>query len=293
MSDELDLLRDFRSGLPVPDEGAADRVYSYATSSSQRFRWQELKSRLSTTRRPRLTVAIAVAGIAAAVVSATATIGGGAAPANAPARAAGVNSVLGQVQSAFGDGRLISASVAGSALTVTLSTTGPAAKTIGTFEGQVLAYAVNGWMQANNQEAISSVDYVDSTGQTLQDAATGDLVGSLPAAPALTGGACQTAAANAQSPLSVVSARTLPFAGGTCVVTLQTSDASAFGASAGSLLFAVQSAVPNAGDHPLLIEVDDQSGSPLVITSWVPGIDGVGQGVTWIRSGFDASLSHF
>lgn len=293
MNDEMQLLHDFRSDVPEPDEDTMQRIYRYATSSSRRFARPRWRLSISMSKRTRIAGAVAVAGVAAAVAAATATIGGSASAPSAQARANGVGSVLAQVQSAFGDGRLISASAAGSGLTVTLPTTGPAAMRIGTFEAQVLTYAVNNWMQANGQEPIAWVGYVDSSGQPLDGAAGADLVGNLPAAPALAGGACATAAANAQAPLSVVSARTLPFAGGTCVVELKTSDTAAFANSAGTLLSAVQSAVPNAGDHPLLIEVDDQSGSPLVVTSWVPGINGQGQGGYWIKAGLNTSLTHF
>lgn len=292
MKEELERLRDFRSSPPEADDEMTQRVYGQATSSP-RAHPRGLINRLSSTRRLRLATAIGVIGVAAGVAGATATIGGGAPPASAAARAAGVDSALGQVQSSFGDGRLISASVEGSGLTVTLSTSGPAAIEIGTFEAQVLAFAVNDWMEANGQATISSVSYVDSDGQEIQGAATGDVVGSLPSAPALASGACDAAAAEAQSPLSVVSAKLIPFAGGACVITLESSDATTFDASASNSLGAVQSAGSAAGDHPLLVEVDDQSGSPLVITSWAPGINGVGHGGTWVKTGLDDSgLTH-
>ena len=291
MNDESELLRDVRSGPPEADEETVQRVYGSATASP-RSPWDALRNRLQSTRRLRLGAAITVVGVATVVVGTTATTGGGALPRGAAVRS-GVDSVLAQVQSAFHDGRLISASVQGSELTVTLTTTGPAAITIGTFEAQVLAFAVNEWMQANHEQPISLVSYVDSAGREIQEAATGDAVGGLPSAPVLASGACQAAATNAQSPLSVVSARQIPFAGGTCLIRLQTSDVTTFGASARNSLGAVQSAGSAAGDHLLLVEVVDQSGNPLVITTWAPGIDGVAQSGTWVKSGFDdAGLDH-
>lgn len=245
------------------------------------------------TRRIRLAAAIALVGVVAGVAAATAAVGGGALPRSASIRASGVDSVLAQVQSAFNDGRLTSASLQGPGLTATLTTTGPAAIEIGTFEAHVLAFAVNQWMQTNDQQPVSSVSYVDSAGDEIQGVATGDAIGSLPSAPALAKGACQAAAANAQPPLTVVSAKLIPFAGGACVIRLQSSDATTFDSSASTSLGAVQSAGSAAGDHPLLVEVDDQSGNPLVVTSWAPGIDGVAQSGTWVKSGLDDSgLDH-
>jgi hypothetical protein len=291
MNDELELLRDFGSGLPAASEETAQRAYRYATSAPT-SPWHG-QSRLSSPSRLRLAAAIAVLCAAAGVAGATATIGGGASPRSAAVRSSGVDSVFAQVQSAFHDGQLIAASVQGSGLTVTLSNSGPGAIEIGPFEAQVLAFAVNQWMKANNQQPISQVSYVDRTGQALHDVATGAAVGSLPSAPALASAACQAAAANAQSPLSAVSAELVPFAGGACVITLQSSDATTFDASAANSLRAVQSAGSAAGDHPLLVEVDGPSGNPLVITSYVPGIDGVASNGTWVSAGVDDSgLGH-
>lgn len=65
-TDEIQLLRDFRSDIPEPDEETVRRAYAYATSQSRRARWFRLH--IPTTNRGR------IFGVAA-VVSAAALIG--------------------------------------------------------------------------------------------------------------------------------------------------------------------------------------------------------------------------
>jgi hypothetical protein len=80
-------------------------------------------------------------------------------------------------------------------------------------------------------------------------------------------------------PLTTVSARTLPFVNGTCVLEFQTSDPASFAASAPTTL--KLDALGAVNERPILVEVSDTSGTPQFVFSWVPGFGGS----TWIHPG--------
>lgn len=242
-------------------------------------------------RRPRIAGTILIAVVfGAAAFTASATVGGAAANKNAAARAAGVAAVVSQVQSSFNDGQIAGGSVGGSILTVSLAAEDGPSITLGNFEAGVLAHAVRDWMAAQGQEAVTAVREVGSSGSQLAGSALGDSIAAEPSASPLTSGACETAAQDAPSSLVLVSARTLPFADGTCVFKFTTADPATFAATASSSFPDITSALPDANDHPFLIEVDDQAGTPQVILSWVPGVAGQGQGQAYVAPGLPNTL---
>lgn len=242
-------------------------------------------------RRKAAALLILAAAIAAAALIARATIGSASTDPTAQARAAGVDAVVAQAQASFGNALVASGAVAGSALTLTLAPTDGPSITIANFEGAVLAHAVADWMTANQQETVTSVRYVDGAGNQLPGNPVGDSVGNEPTATALSTDACATAAQNAPASLTLVSARTLPLAGGTCVFKLTTADPTTFAANASSLLPQITGAIPDANDHSFLVEVDSQDGTPQIMLSWVPAIAGQGQGQAYVRPGLPNTLS--
>lgn len=232
--------------------------------------------------------AVGLVVVAAAVVAIVAATAGAGGPAGAAAQAASVNSIVSQVQAAFGDSQIASASPAGGLLTVKLSAADPAQAMIGTFEAQVLAHAVAAYEQGSGQAPISSVTYVDSGGNSVTGGT--DDVGALPAAAPLSSDACQVASNAAPNAVTVASARTLPLVGGTCVIKLQPASPSAFLADASSQLGGITSMIPDQADHPYIYEVDDQSGTPVMILAWVPALGGTnvqgqGSGEVWLKPG--------
>jgi hypothetical protein len=92
------------------------------------------------------------------------------------------------VQRSFGDRRIVSASVDGSLLTVTLSV--PHSTDIGAadtfenrsvFEAQVLGHAVADWMRAHGQQPLTTVRYRDTQGRSLRGwSLNGDPIGADP-----------------------------------------------------------------------------------------------------------------
>lgn len=235
-------------------------------------------------------VAVLAAVIAAVTALTMTSLGGASGTPSETTVADEVNALTTQAKAAFGDGGLVSASPNGSLLTVTLgnlpNSTTP---TVGSFEAQVLAEAVSNWMAAHGLGPLTMIHYVDATGAPIDGNALYDSVGQLPNVAPLDSTACQSAAAAASS-LQVVSATTIPLAGGTCVMKLQASDTASFAASAPGVLHDIKAALPNPGDYPILIEVDDASGNPLAISTWMPAIGGGGQSGLWIKPTLNTPL---
>jgi hypothetical protein len=182
------------------------------------------------------------------------------------------------VQASFGDGRILSASVEGSTLSVKLVAPDGPSLASATFEAQVLAHAVRDWMSSNGQAPIDSVIYLDANGTPLQDSPQGgDPVANDPTVAPVTGTACDSAAQAAQAAqasLSIVSARALPFLGGACVFAFQTSDPSSFASDAPITIGKLVNTLGDPNERPYLVEVDDQSGIPQFVASYVPGEGG-------------------
>jgi hypothetical protein len=180
--------------------------------------------------------------------------------------------LLSQVQKRFGDGRLLSASVKGSTLTVHVVAPDEPSAVTATFEAQMLAAAVH-----DSGTSINSVRYVDAKGAAIPGygpARLGtDTTGKpLPKLPSLPKGACNSAAHRVEtSHLAVRSVVTLPYAGGGCAFTFQTSDPSRFGVPGQVLAYAMG----DANDRSYLVELDDQAGVPQFVDDYTPGGGGV------------------
>lgn len=200
--------------------------------------------------------------------------------------AATVPDVVAQVQAAFSDGMLDSASLSGPELTVQTTASGTSAEAWAGFEAAVLAHAVADWQVAHGQTPLTELRANGATGQSLSGLAADSIGGDSVSSP-LPDSTCEDAAQNVSSSVSVMSARTLPFAGGTCVFKLDATSADAV-AAGNQMSSAMAHALPSgatANDHPWLIEVDAPTGSPLLVVTWVPGLDGVGSGTAYVRPG--------
>jgi hypothetical protein len=255
-----------------------------------------------TTRRRRIAAAtLLVAVVAGAVAAAMANIGR-AAPLPAQLRdAKDVDAVVAQVQRSFGDRRIVSASVDGSLLTVTLSV--PHSTDIGAadtfenrsvFEAQVLGHAVADWMRAHGQQPITTVRYRDTQGRSLRGwSLNGDPVGADPNVSPLAPGTCEATAKSAvsgQASLTVASANTLPWINGTCVFVFQTTDpvpGSAASADALQRIILTIGHPPNV--RPWFFELDSKgSGLGLTNAGWMPD----GTGFTAAKPGLTYPLAH-
>ena len=209
--------------------------------------------------------------------------------------------MVAQVRQSFGDRRIVSASVEGSLLTVTLSVPHPhdvgAADTFenrAVFEAQVLGHAIADWMRAHGQTPITTVRYRDTRGGGLPGwSRSGDRIERDPNVSPLAAGTCESAAgtaASGQASLTLVSAQTLPWINGTCVFVFQTADPAAGSAAAADML---QRLILKFG-HPLntrpwFFELDAEgSNSGLTNAGWMPD----GDGFTSARPGLTYPLAH-
>jgi hypothetical protein len=230
-------------------------------------------------RKHLLVVALVVAVVAGGGIAAMAGIGGAAAPKTALTRATSLDDVVAQVQHAFGDREIVSASVEGSVLSIKLDSSGVR----GTFEAQVLGSAVADWMRSQGQEPVKTIRFPGSEG------GAGSAVESDPNVPQLATDACQTAAQDARTgSLILVSAKTLPYLDGTCVFTFTATALTAGSQAAMGALGRLISAIggpPN--ERPWLFELDDQNGVPKTGASWM-----LNTGTTWATPGLAYPLSH-
>jgi len=216
-----------------------------------------------------------------------ASIGGAGAIDPALARAPSLDAVVAQVRHNFGDQQIVSASVGGSILSVTLGFPGTS-KTPGygvkpVFEAQVLGAAVADWMRAHGKKPITTVRYRNE-GKVIHGwSVSGDPVETDPHASRLPADACRTAAKSARSAsLTLVSAQTLPYLKGTCVFTFKAAHLMAGAGAAMGALHRIILAIGGPPDErPWLFELDDQKGVPRNGASWMPA----GGGVDWTTPG--------
>jgi hypothetical protein len=251
--------------------------------------------RLRSLRGKRLAAAVAVstAVVAGIVIGAMASIGGAAAPKTVLPRATSVDGVVAQVRRSFGDQQIVSASVEGSVLAVTLNVPGtsktPGYGVKGTFEAQVLGAAVADWMRSQGQEPITTVRYRDEGKVIPGSLANGDPIRSDPNVSPLAADACDRAAKAAGTvSLTLVSAQTLPYLNGTCVFTFKAADLRAGSQAAMGALGRITSAIggpPN--ERPWLFELDDQNVVPETGASWM-----LNTGTTWATPGLAYPLAH-
>jgi hypothetical protein len=219
---------------------------------------------------------ILIGGIVAAVAS-MATSGGPGSTGRGP----GVHgSLLSQVQSSFGDGRLLSDSIRGRTLTVKVAAPDEPSGVSATFEAQMLAAAVHDAQTAAGQPPINSVKFIDAHGKAIPGygpAPVGtDMAGHpLSPIPALAAGKCRSLAqAVHSSALAIRSALTLPYAGGACAFKIQVSGRPSL--SDGLFVGKVLDGMGDPNRRAYLVEVDNSAGVPLSVNDYTPGGGGVG-----------------
>jgi hypothetical protein len=238
------------------------------------------------------TLAVAVLGLAA-----RATLGGAApqehgvvpvSSADQAKSASSVSEVIAQVQTSFGDGLIRTAAVQGATLKVDLAPNDEPSALTAEFESAVLAHAVADWQRNNGQTPITEFSSIGVDGQPISGMAT-EVIGSDAVGDSLAPGTCEGAAQQTPASLVIVSASTLPYAGGTCIITVETSgDPNLAAQDVGRALSGAIQA-PNA--YPSLIEVDDLSGTPQLMLSWLPGSGvGNGEGSTYVRPGLTSHV---
>lgn len=283
MSDEMELLREFRADVPAPTEETRQRIHDYATQAARRRaslpgrltalvprvdRWRLATPPSRGLRWGIALVALALASGGAAIALTTPASGG-----------QGVNDLLSQVQQSFGDSLLLSASVNGSTLTVNVAAPDEPSAVRATFEAQILASAVHDAATSAQQTPINSVQFLDASGNAIPGYSPAPVASDASLA-TLSSGACMSAAQPLQtSTLTIQSALTLPYAGGACAFKFQASTPSSFNAP-----FDVAKLVDAMGDpnqRSYLVEVDDQAGVPLFIYNYTPS----GGGVDYVKPG--------
>jgi hypothetical protein len=293
MSDEMELLREFRADVPAPTEETRRRIHAYATQTARRrpplpSRLNGLLSRAAW-RTPATHRARAVRWGAVALVALALASGGAIAFTTTASGGQGINDLLSQVQNSFGDSRLLSASVNGSTLTVKVAATDEPSAVSATFEAQMLASAVHDAETSGSGQAINSVQYLDTSGAAIRGygaapVGTDPSLVPLPSLPPLTKGACNSAAQAVQtSSLTIQSVLTLPYAGGACAFKFQTSDQSNFDQS--PVIGKIADVMGDPSQRALLVEVDDQAGVPQVVDSYSPS----GGGTLYIKPGLNTS----
>jgi hypothetical protein len=228
----------------------------------------EAKRRMRRRRAWMAASLILIGGIAAAVAS-MATSGGPGSTGGGP----GGHGLLSQVQSSFGDGRLLSDSISGRTLTVQVSAPDEPSAVSATFEAQMLAAAVHDSQSASGQTPISSVKFVDSNGAPVRGYGLVAVRSDTGLSP-LAAGKCRSLAQTVQSSaLSIRSALTLPYAGGACAFTFQTSSPPPVSDAlfAGKLL----DGMGDSSRRSYLLEIDNSAGAPLSVDDYTPGGGGV------------------
>lgn len=294
MSDEIELLREFRADVPAPTEETRRRIHAYVRQTARRRRslpgwlnglpswtawFTPATHRARAVRLGIALVALALASAGAAIAFTTTASGG-----------QSINDLLSQVKNTFGDNRLLAASVNGSMLTVKVAAPDEPSAVSATFEAQMLASAVYGAETSAGGPVINSVQYLDANGAAIPGGygvapvGTDPSLNPLPKLKSLTQGACNSAAEAVQSSsLTIQSVLTLPYAGGACAFKFQTSDPSNFDQS--SVIGKLGDAVGDPMQRALLVEVDDQAGVPQVVDSYSPS----GGGTLYIKPGVNAS----
>ena len=226
-------------------------------------------------RRRRLWIAASltlIGGIAAAVAS---TSGGPGSTGGGP----GVHGLLSQVQSSFGDGRLLSDSINGRTLTVKVAAPDEPSAVSATFEAQMLAAAVHDAQTAAGQTPINSVQFIDAHGKAIPGygpapIGTDSADHPLSTIPPLAAGKCRSLAQTVQSSaLAIRSALTLRYAGEACAFKFRTSSSAPF--SAALLVGKLVGGMGDRNKASYLVEVDNRAGVPLSIYDYTPGGGGV------------------
>jgi hypothetical protein len=238
--------------------------------------------RFLTSKSRRVVAVMGIAIVAAALGVYVATVG---ATTERSQRAVDVSQVVGAVQSALHDNRIVGATAAGSTLNVTLNADDPSSKMLALWDGKVLARAVSTQLAAEGLDAISGVNFTDSAGDDLNGAT--DTVTSAQPASTLPAGACEAAGNATITGATVTTARTIPVLGGSCIYTLRVSNAADFDANAPSIVGQITSVIPNTLDHPYIFNVVDAKSTTQMVLGWIPGLGSTngGQGIAWLPPG--------
>lgn len=271
--------------LPLPDGRRADWIDVLRRAGAYGAAHGRPRGLAPTGRRRRRSALVAAVVVAALVgvgvgIKLTSTASGG----------QSIDDLLSQVQNSFGDSRLLSASVSGPTLTVKVAAPDESSAVSATFEAQMLASAVHDAEASAGGPVIDSVQYFDANGAAIRGGYGVAPVGTypshvpLPKLPALTQGACNSAAQAVQSSsLTIQSVLTLPYAGGACAFKFQTSDPADFDQS--SVIGKLGDVLGDPMQRALLVEVDDQAGVPQVVDSYSPS----GGGTLYIKPGLNTS----
>lgn len=261
-----ELLTTFRAAVPLPDEATADRIHARATSGRRRLR----------RRLPRRGLALAVAALAVGAGVAgglSATLGGASPNTDIAARQRVVDASVAQVQQAFGDHRVVKANLAGSLLTVAITTDRPADDAVSPFEALVLGYVADNELRAAGDEGVQTVTTRNPQGGVSPGVGGDETLTPLPAVNRLRGGACAVPAGTQLANVTAATGRLVPLLHGFCAIRLTTDRPARFASDVEDTLNQLFAAVPAAKmsqGRPALIEAYDPEASPVIIGAWGP-----------------------
>jgi hypothetical protein len=272
----IEHLRHFRDDVPAASAATKRRIHAVAAQGTKRGpAWlpgsairqigaRDRKPASRHVRGRRLLVACAavvLTGAGAAIVVLGTASGG-----------TGVSNLLTQVRTSFGDGRLLSASVSGATLTVAVAAPDEPSSVSADFEAQMLAADARDTLSTSTP--INYVRYTDASGAPIIGQG-GDPVGDDPKIAGLASGACNAAAralvaafaGQSAGSLRAESVLTLPYDGGSCAFTFQTSDPEGFAEAAPFVMGSLGQAMGAPNDRAFLLEVDDEAGAPQFVAS--------------------------
>lgn len=247
-----DLLSEFRSEVPLPDEATARRAHARAASGRRQA------------PRRRLVLAAAVVVAAAIAGGLYASLGGAGSNVN-PQRQQIVDRALAKVRQAFGDHRIAKATLDGSLLTVDVPGHGALQSTVGSLEGVVLAHVAEDELQAAGEEGIENINVGNWGGGPLSP---------FPAQSRLPADACDIPAGLQLADTTAATGRVIPLLGGFCLFRLTTADPKTFDAE--TILNQLRTAIPasdQGGSHhrAQVFEVFGENGKPVFVVAWGGG----------------------
>jgi hypothetical protein len=263
-----DLLTEFRSEIPLPEEATSREIYARATAGRRRV------------PRRRLVLAVAVVVVAGIAGGLYASHGGAGGNMN-PQRQQIVDATVAQVQQALGDHRVFKATLDESLLTVSASTNGEADGVAAGIEELVLAYVADANLRAAGVEGVATVSYSDGS-FALAPISTPHRLGD---------DACDIPAGTNLANVTAASGRLVQLLGGFCTIKLTTGNPKAFAGDVETTLNQLYAAVPAAKPsqgRAVIIEADDRSGSPVIAGAWGPGT--VLGGAVYVRPGLCTPL---
>ena len=263
-----ELLTAFRAEVPQPDEATGRRAYARAARGRRRAPHR------------RLVLAVAVVVTAAIAGGLYASLGGAGSDVN-PQRQQIVDNAAAEVRQAFGDRRIVNATLDGSVLRVDVKSAEPFDSVLGPFEGVLLAYVADDELRAAGDEGID----------TLAGPALGqNPLPPIPHASRLPAGACDIQKGTTLAgDVTAASGRLIHLLGGFCTISLTTSDPKAFAADVEQTLNQLWRAVPAtkmSQDRFVALEADDEQGAPVIVGAWEPQ----GGGAVYVRPGLCTPL---